>query len=98
MHDQDSTQTRFLLDASANGRPSAFETLFERHRAELYRAVELRFDPRLRGRADPSDVVQETHLEALATAALLLPDSHWTTQVGLSALEKEARALLANSS
>src|SRR6056297_731999 len=64
MNDQDSTETRFLLNAVAAGRLTAFEQLFERHRDELRRAVELRFDPRLRGRADPSDVVQETHLEA----------------------------------
>lgn len=64
MNDQDSTETRSLLNAVASGQLTVFERLFERHRDELHRAVELRFDPRLRGRADPSDVVQETHLEA----------------------------------
>lgn len=40
-------------------------TLFERHRAALRRAVELRLDRRVRARLDISDVVQETFLEAL---------------------------------
>lgn len=64
MNDQDSTETRFLLNAVAAGQLTAFERLFERHRDELHRAVTLRFDPRLQGRVDPSDVVQETHLGA----------------------------------
>jgi RNA polymerase sigma-70 factor, ECF subfamily len=37
---------------------------FTRHRDRLYRLVQLRFDPRLRGRIDPSDVLQESYLEA----------------------------------
>src|SRR4051812_17737349 len=35
-----------------------------RHRQRLRRLVELRLDPRLRGRLDPSDVVQEAFVEA----------------------------------
>jgi RNA polymerase sigma-70 factor (ECF subfamily) len=35
-----------------------------RHRRRLRRMVELRLDRRLRGRIDPSDVVQEAYLEA----------------------------------
>jgi RNA polymerase sigma-70 factor (ECF subfamily) len=40
--------------------------LLERHRDRLRRMVALRIDPRLRGRVDPSDVVQEAYLEATA--------------------------------
>jgi len=42
----------------------AFDQLFARYRSMLRRVVDLRFDPSLRSRIDPSDVVQETQLEA----------------------------------
>jgi RNA polymerase sigma-70 factor (ECF subfamily) len=35
-----------------------------RHHARLRRMIELRLDRRLRGRVDPSDVIQEAYLEA----------------------------------
>jgi RNA polymerase sigma-70 factor (ECF subfamily) len=60
----DSDATRALLDQAAAGDPQAFGQLFARHRPALRDFVELRFDARLRARVDPSDVVQETHLEA----------------------------------
>jgi RNA polymerase sigma-70 factor (ECF subfamily) len=41
-------------------------SLFEQHRDRLRRLVDCRMDPRLRGRIDPSDVLQETFLEATA--------------------------------
>jgi RNA polymerase sigma-70 factor (ECF subfamily) len=59
----DSTDTRRLLEQSGGDR-RAFDELFARHRAELRRFVERRLDPKLRGRLDASDVVQETQLEA----------------------------------
>jgi len=42
--------------------------LFERHRARLRRMVRLRLDRRLQGRVDPSDVLQEAHLEVARRA------------------------------
>jgi RNA polymerase sigma-70 factor (ECF subfamily) len=41
-------------------------TAFERHRNRLRTVVRVRLDPRLAGRIDPSDVLQETYLEASA--------------------------------
>ena len=41
----------------------SFALLFDRHRNRLRKVVKLRLDPRLRGRIDPSDVVQEAFLE-----------------------------------
>jgi RNA polymerase sigma-70 factor, ECF subfamily len=38
--------------------------LLEQNRDRLRRMVALRLDPRLRGRVDPSDVIQEAYLEA----------------------------------
>jgi RNA polymerase sigma-70 factor (ECF subfamily) len=60
----DSAQTHTLLERAQTGDRQAFEDLFARHRPYLRQMVELRLDPRLRSRVDPSDVVQEAHLEA----------------------------------
>lgn len=59
----DSQETADLLD-SARGGPRTFDRLFARHREALRTAIGLRFDPALRARLDPSDVVQDTQLEA----------------------------------
>ncbi len=60
----DSTATRDLLEQARQGDRRAFDRLFARHRPEVRKFVELRLDARLRSRLDPSDVVQETQLEA----------------------------------
>src|SRR5437763_8231828 len=60
----DSEETLRLLDQIKAGDREAFEKLFARHRPLLRQMVGHRLDPRLRGRVDPSDVVQETQLEA----------------------------------
>jgi RNA polymerase sigma-70 factor (ECF subfamily) len=60
----DSAETQRLLEQVRAGDREAFEQLFARHRPYLRRVVGLRLDPQLRPRVDPSDVVQETQLEA----------------------------------
>jgi RNA polymerase sigma-70 factor (ECF subfamily) len=60
----DSEQTRLLLQKVCQGDQRALSRLLERHRPYLRQMVELRLDPRLRARVDPSDVVQEAQLEA----------------------------------
>jgi RNA polymerase sigma-70 factor, ECF subfamily len=60
----DSDATRRLLELVRGGDRQAFERLFERHRSALRQMIDIRADARLRARIDPSDVVQETHLEA----------------------------------
>ena len=47
------------------GDRGSFDRLFGLHRAYLRQVVKRRLDPRVRGRVDPSDVLQETQLEAL---------------------------------
>lgn len=61
----DSTATRALLDGIRRGEPRALEHLLACYRPELLDFIECHFDPRLRARVDPSDVVQDTQLEVV---------------------------------
>jgi RNA polymerase sigma-70 factor, ECF subfamily len=60
----DSSETQRLLDRVRAGKPEATDQLLDRHRPYLHRLMELRLDPKIRARVDPSDVVQEAQLEA----------------------------------
>jgi RNA polymerase sigma-70 factor (ECF subfamily) len=93
---EEADETQDLLLRIEGGDPRAFEELFARHRAELYRAVARRIEPSLRSRVDPSDVVQEAQLDA----ALRLPDfierrpmpfRHWILRTALQRLLKLRR-------
>jgi RNA polymerase sigma-70 factor (ECF subfamily) len=53
-----------LLERAGQGDPQALGELFARHRDRLRGMVQLRLDRRLKGRLDPSDVLQEAFLEA----------------------------------
>src|SRR5258708_40103259 len=59
-----SSETNRLLARAATGERDGWGRLLEKHRGRLRRMVALRLDPRLQGRIDPSDVIQETYLEA----------------------------------
>jgi RNA polymerase sigma-70 factor (ECF subfamily) len=60
---QDSPETDGLLEAVRQGEKQALDRLLIRHRDELRSFVEMRLDPRLTARMDPSDVVQEAQVE-----------------------------------
>lgn len=60
----DSVQDRELIKQAQDGNQDAFEKLFSNHRPFLRQVVEFRLDTRARSRVDPSDIVQETYLEA----------------------------------
>ena len=64
MSAQDSSETRGLLEQVGDGDREAFDNLFARHREDVRQVVKLRLDQDLRARFDPSDVVQETQMEA----------------------------------
>src|SRR5262245_11467760 len=53
-----------LLRRAGAGDTAALGELLEGHRRRLRRMVRLRLDPRLQGRVDASDVLQEAFLEA----------------------------------
>jgi RNA polymerase sigma-70 factor (ECF subfamily) len=63
---EDANEAHRLLRQAAQGDPERFGALLEEYRPRLRRMVALRLDPRLHGRIDPSDVIQETYLEATA--------------------------------
>lgn len=52
-----------LIRQAKSGDLSAVSLLFDQHRARLRRIIEIRLDPRLGGRIDPSDVLQETYVD-----------------------------------
>jgi RNA polymerase sigma-70 factor (ECF subfamily) len=57
-------ETRDLLQRVRGGDRAALSRLLTQHRDALIRLVSLRMDQQMRGRLDPSDVVQEAQLEA----------------------------------
>jgi RNA polymerase sigma-70 factor (ECF subfamily) len=70
----DSPDTSELLERARAGDPRAAGELFERHRSRLRRMVQIRLARRLRGRIDPSDVLQETYMELSRSLANYLRD------------------------
>jgi RNA polymerase sigma-70 factor (ECF subfamily) len=67
-----SNETSDLLHRAGTGDTAALGALLESHRKRLRRMVRLRLDPRLQGRVDPSDVLQEAFLQAAQRLAQYL--------------------------
>jgi RNA polymerase sigma-70 factor (ECF subfamily) len=65
---------RELLRRAEAGDAESVRELFTRYRGRLKRMVRLRLDPRVQGRVDPSDVVQEAYLEVCRKLADYLRD------------------------
>ena len=61
MHDDD---TQRLVTRARDGDAAAAAQLMQKHRPRLKRMVRARMDPRMKGRVDPSDVIQESLLSA----------------------------------
>ena len=57
------TEAEWIRKA-VNGDRKAWDDLLSTHRPRLRRMIALRMNPHLRGRLDPSDVIQETFLDA----------------------------------
>jgi RNA polymerase sigma-70 factor (ECF subfamily) len=58
-----------LIRRAASGDRQALGDLLSSHRARLRRMVTLRLDHRLRGRVDPSDIIQDAYIDAAAGLA-----------------------------
>ena len=54
-----------MLEQAVRGDAAGWDALMRRFHDRLRRMVTVRLDPRLQGRFDPSDVLQETYLDAL---------------------------------
>lgn len=81
-----STTTQELLDQVRRGNTAAAERLLAEHRGPLRRMIDLRLDPRVAGRVDASDVVQEVLLEVHARlqdylANPVMPFHLWVRQI-----------------
>jgi RNA polymerase sigma-70 factor (ECF subfamily) len=61
---EDSSETNRLLQLAASGDGTSLGKLLTRHETRLRRMVAFRLDPRLRGRVDSSDVMQEINIAA----------------------------------
>ncbi|HEX5473006.1 MAG TPA: sigma-70 family RNA polymerase sigma factor [Lacipirellulaceae bacterium] len=57
-------ETPELIDRAVDGDSRAWECLMAEHRDRLRRIVALRLDLRLQGRVDPSDIIQESFIDA----------------------------------
>jgi RNA polymerase sigma-70 factor (ECF subfamily) len=64
MAGEPSAATEMLLSRAATGDSAAWGTLLTIHQQPLARMVAFRMDPRLRGRLDADDIVQEAFVEA----------------------------------
>jgi RNA polymerase sigma-70 factor (ECF subfamily) len=60
----DSCDDDDLVKRAVSGDPGSWEALLQRYRSRLRRMVGFRLDPRLKGRIDSSDVLQDVCLEA----------------------------------
>ena len=75
-----------LVRRAAGGEEAALVELFSGYRSRLWRMIQLRLDRRLRGRVDPSDVLEDAYIdvaEKLPEYALrsALPFSLWLRMV-----------------
>jgi RNA polymerase sigma-70 factor, ECF subfamily len=57
-------ETQRLVDRACRGDRQALGELLEQYRGRLRRMVAMRLDPRLNGRVDPSDVIQDGCIDA----------------------------------
>jgi RNA polymerase sigma-70 factor (ECF subfamily) len=69
MAEPDESEVREWLARAAGGDAESWRLLLQCHHDRLRRMVAVRLDPRLQGRVDPSDVLQEVYLEAATRLA-----------------------------
>lgn len=68
-------EERELIDRVVGGDEDALASLFSQHRDRLWRMVNFRMDPRLHGRVDADDVLQEAWLSVVQRIDHFLQDA-----------------------
>ena len=86
-----SAEIESVVESVRRGDQNALESLFAGHRAYLRHVIGLRMDDALRVRVDPSDIVQEAHLEAVRRVSDYardpkLPVRLWMRQIAIDRL------------
>lgn len=71
----ESQQDTELIDRVVRGDEDALAQLFSMHRDRLWRMINFRMDPRLHGRVDADDVLQEAWLSAIQRIDHFLADA-----------------------
>lgn len=66
---------RELIERVVNGDEDALAELFSQHRDRLWRMVNFRMDPRLHGRVDADDILQESWMSAVQRIDHFLADA-----------------------
>jgi RNA polymerase sigma-70 factor, ECF subfamily len=69
MIEQDGADARVLLDRASGGDADAWGALLAQHQERLQYMLAFRLDPRLRGRVDPADVIQDAFVAATVRRA-----------------------------
>ena len=82
-----------VIVRAAGGDRQALDQLWQFHRARVRQVIQIRLDPRVRRRVDPSDLVQETFIEAQKRLPEYvhqrpLPFYPWLRQLALERLNK----------
>jgi RNA polymerase sigma-70 factor (ECF subfamily) len=90
----ESDEHAHLLQQARDGDARAMDSLLDVHRAYLRQLVDLRLDPRLRTRVDPSDVVQEAQLEAVRRLPEYLRDPALPFRLWLRRLAEDRLGML----
>lgn len=73
--DDPSAQNNALIDRVIAGDHDALAELFSQHRDRLWRMISFRLDPRLHGRVDADDILQEAWLAAVQRIDHFLSDA-----------------------
>jgi RNA polymerase sigma-70 factor, ECF subfamily len=83
---RESPETMSCLVALRGGKSSALAELYQHYRPRLRQMVQLRIDPRLAARVDPSDVLQEAFLDAARQVDNYLKDPQVVVYIWLRGL------------
>ena len=89
MNASDQEDLNRLIEHAKTGDQQALAGLFGRYRQQLRRMILFRLDPQLRGRVDPSDILQEAFIDSAARLPEFVKGDRLTFFVWLRLVTKE---------